>query len=186
MTDEMIVALYLQRSEDAIRETDAAYGRYLHYISFGILRDDEDAKETVNDTYLKAWNAIPPQHPNPLKTFLASITRRLSINRYEFKTAQKRGGGQYELALEELAECIPDRHAETDVTDSIVLRDTLNRFLRELSATERHVFIRRYWHMHTIAEIAHDFGMSQSKVKSMLMRTRQKLKARLDKEGFAV
>ena len=186
MTDEMIVDLYWQRSEDAIRETENTYGRYLRYIAFGILRDDEDAKETVNDTYLKAWNAIPPQHPNPLKPFLAKITRWLSINRKEAQTAQKRGGGQYELALEELAECIPDRHAETDVTDSIVLKDTLNRFLRELSATERHVFVRRYWHMHTVAEIAHDFGMSESKVKSMLMRTRKKLKARLDKEGFAV
>lgn len=186
MTDEMIIELYLQRSEDAICETDAAYGRYLHYISFGILRDDGDAKETVNDTYFKAWNSIPPQHPNPLKTFLARITRQLSINRLEFENAKKRGGGQYALVLEELEECIPDRHAETDVTDSIVLRDLLTDFLRGLAPTERLVFVRRYWHMHTVAEIAHDFAMSQSKVKSMLMRTRKKLKARLNEEGFAV
>ena len=102
MTDERIVELYWQRSEKAIEETDKAYGRYFHYIAYGILHDDEDAKETVNDTYFKAWHTIPPQRPNPLKTFLGRITRQLSINRLEAANAQKRGGGQYTIALEEL------------------------------------------------------------------------------------
>lgn len=182
MTDEQIVTLYWDRQENAIAETDSKYGRYFHYIAFGILCDDEDARETVNDTYLKAWNTIPPEKPRHLKAFLGRITRQLSINRLEWNTAKKRGGAQYDLALEELSGCIAG--SSDDYADMTALRDCLNVFLRSLPRDARRVFIRRYWHMHSIAQIAEDFSFSESKVKSMLMRTREKLKKHLIYEGF--
>lgn len=184
MTDNKIIELYWERSERAIEETDRVYGRYFRSVAYGILWDEEDAKETVNDTYLKAWNSIPPERPNYLKAFLARITRQLSINRLEQNTAKKRGAGQYELILDELAECIPD--GDEDIGDVAALRDTLNRFLRSLPSDARCVFIRRYWHTQPIAEIARAYGMSESKVKSILMRTRNKLKKILNEEGYIV
>ena len=182
MTDEQIITLYWDRSETAIAETDNKYGRYFHYIAFGILCDDEDAKETVNDTYLKAWDTMPPQKPNHLKAFLGRITRQLSINRLERNTAKKRGGSQYDLALEELRDCIADNGE--DYADITALRDCLNSFLRYLPEEARRVFIRRYWHMQPIAQIADGLSISESKVKSLLMRTREKLKQHLIYEGF--
>lgn len=185
MTDEMIVGLYFERNEKAIEETDRAYGRYFYRIAYGILSDEGDSKEIVNDTYMKAWNTIPPERPTLLKAFLARITRQLSINRLEHNNAQKRGGGQYFLALEELKECVSDNDL-TDAAESVALQEALNRFLRSLSPDARRVFIRRYWHIHSVSEIARELRMSESKVKSMLMRTREKLKKHLEKEGFNV
>ena len=184
MTDKKIIELYWQRSETAITETAQTYGQYFHALAYGILWNHSDAEETVNDTYLKAWNTIPPERPEHLKAFLARITRQLSINRLKQNMAQKRGAGQYELILEELAECIPDNVEDT--ADRLALRDTLNRFLQSLPSEVRTVFIRRYWHIQPIAVIAQDCGMSQSKVKSMLMRTRNKLKKQLNEEGYPV
>ena len=184
MTDEKIVELYWERSEEAIKETDKQYGRYFHYIAKEILQDEEDAKEIVNDTYLKAWNSIPPERPNPLKAFLGRITRQLSLNRLEQNKAQKRGGGQYLLALDELAECIPDGSGNEDLASNIDLTDALNRFLRNLPIEQRRVFIKRYWYMSSIADTARYFGMSESKVVSILFRVRNKLKDHLTKEGF--
>ena len=183
MLDSRIVELYWARSEQAIDETDKIYGRYFYSIAYGILRDDEDSKEIVNDTYIKAWNNIPPERPKNLKAFLGRITRQLSINRLEKNLAKKRGGGQYVLALEEIEECIPDRDNDVDTEE---LRDALNRFLRSLPDEPRRIFIRRYWHMSSIYEIARDFDMSESKVKSMLMRTREKLKKYLLREGLSI
>jgi RNA polymerase sigma-70 factor (ECF subfamily) len=183
MLDSRIVELYWARSEQAIDETEKIYGRYFYDIAYGILRDDEDSKEIVNDTYIKAWNNIPPERPKNLKAFLGRITRQLSINRLEKNLAKKRGGGQYVLALEEIEECIPDRDNDVDTEE---LRNALNRFLRSLPDEPRRVFIRRYWHMSTISEIARDFSMSESKVKSMLMRTREKLKKYLLREGLSI
>jgi len=185
MKDESIIELYWARSEAAIEETDRVYGRYCHSVAFGILRDQEDAEEIVNDTWLKAWDSIPPERPHYLKGFLARITRQLSINRLEQNLAQKRGGGQYALALDELAECIPDGRSE-DLAELTALRDALNRFLRGLPPEPRDVFIRRYWHTQSIAEIALGCGMSESKVKSMLLRTRNKLRKALTEEDFFV
>lgn len=182
MTDEEIIALFWQRSETAITETSNLYGLYFHSVAFSILRNDEDAKETVNDTYLKAWNIIPPQRPNHLKAFLGRITRQLSINRLEHNSAKKRAGSQYQLALDELSECIAQ--SQEDFADTIALRDALNQFLHSLPPEARRVFIRRYWHLHSIAEIAASFSMSESKVKSLLMRTRKKLKQHLTEGGF--
>ena len=184
MKDEAIIELFWARSEAAIHETDWAYGRYCQSIAYGILRVHEDAEETVNDTWLKAWDTIPPERPHYLKGFLGRITRQLSINRLEKETAQKRGAGQYALALEELAECIPDQSQGEDLADLTALRDALNRFLRSLPTEPRSVFLRRYWYAQSIAEIAAGCGMSESKVKSMLLRTRNKLRKALTEEGF--
>ena len=186
MTDAEILELYWNRSEDAIAETDRQYGGYFRFIANQILRNIEDAKETVNDTYWKAWNVIPPQKPDPLKAFLGRITRQLSINRLEQNTAAKRGGGQYALSLEELAACIPDGSSEEALVSRIALTDALNRFLRGLPKEHRQIFLLRYWYAASIGEIATFFGISQSKATSILFRARNKLKAFLEKEGFAV
>lgn len=182
LDDKQIVELYWQRSELAIVETDRAYGRYFLYIAYQILRDDRDSEEVVNDTYLKAWDTMPPERPNPLKAFLGRITRQLSINRLEKRTAEKRGGGDYDLALEELQECIADN--TSDIGDLTALQDALNRFLLTLPTETRRIFLKRYWYMSSIADIARDLGISQSKVKMQLLRTREKLKAHLIEEGF--
>ncbi len=184
MTDNEIVALFWERNEQAIEETERLYGRYMHYIANEILHNDESAKEIVNDTYLKAWNSIPPERPSPLKAFLGRITRQLSLNRLEENRAQKRGGGQSVLALDELEECIPDRSAENEIGGRIDLCDSINRFLRRLPLEQRRIFIRRYWYMSTISDIAVSYRMSESKVLSMLFRLRKKLKEHLTKEGF--
>jgi len=181
MTDENIVRLFWERSESAIAETEKLYGNYFFHIANGILHSEEDAKEVVNDTYLKAWNSIPPERPNPLKAFLGRITRQLSINRLEQNTAKKRGGGQYTAAIDELAEVLADGGDDYAVAD---LTDALNRFLRKLPTDQRRVFIKRYWYMHSVADIAASYDMSESKVTSMLFRLRNKLKEQLLKEGF--
>ena len=183
MTDEMIVDMFWNRSEKAIEETDKAYGRYFHYIAFGILKSDEDSKEIVNDTYLKAWNNIPPERPNNLKAFLGRITRQLSLNKLEKRMAQKRGMGEYALALDELSKIIPDER-EAEAHELAELKIAINSFLRSLPIEQRRVFIRRYWHMNSISEISMAFSMSESKVKSMLFRTREKLRKYLIKEGI--
>lgn len=186
MTDERIVELYWQRDERAIRETELAYGTYIHYIAYAILRDESDAGEITNDTYLKAWNSIPPQRPKPLKAFLGRIARQLSLNRAEYNTADKRGGSQYPLALDELLECVADKDSSPDPADLIALRDAINAFLRSLPTEARRMFIRRYWYMDSIKEIASAFAVGESRVKSTLVRAREKLRKVLKKEGFDV
>lgn len=181
MTDEDIVGLFWERSEDAIAETEKLYGNYFFYIANGILHSEEDAKEIVNDTYLKAWNTIPPERPNPLGAFLGRITRQLSINRLEQNTAKKRGGGQYTMAIDELAETLADGSEDYATAD---LSDSINRFLRKLPTVRRRVFIMRYWYMRSVSDIAASYGMSEGKVASMLFRLRNKLKEQLLKEGF--
>ena len=185
MNDDRIIELYFSRNEAAITETANAYGHYFSYIAYGILHNDQDCEEIVNDTYNKAWNTIPPQRPYNLKAFLGRITRQLSINRLEERGAQKRAGSEYSLALEELSEILSDPNGDS-VADTLALSDALNRFLQMLSQDSRRVFIRRYWHMYSISEIANDLSFSESRVKSMLMRSRGKLKIFLKKEGFDV
>ena len=177
MDDSKIIELYMDRSEQAISETARKYGRYCHYIAYNILHNDEDSEECVNDTYLRTWNSIPPKRPNKLQTFLGKITRNLSLNKYEKQSAEKRGSGQIPLILDELTECIPaDRNSETLVED-MVIKETLDRFLENLSADARKIFVRRYWYMSSVKEIAEEYGLSESKVTVTLFRTRQKLKS---------
>lgn len=183
MDDNGIIELYWARSEDAIPSTAAKYGKYLGGISFNILGVYEDAEECVSDTYLKAWNAMPPYRPSILSAFLAKIIRRLSIDRWRKANAARRGGGEITLALEELGDCISGRDSVESELARKELIMLLNGFLNTLSDTERRVFLCRYWYMDSIRTICGQFGFSESKVKSMLYRTRQKLRAQLEREG---
>ena len=185
MTDDRIIGLYLERSEDAVTETQRQYGRYFTSIAYGIVRNESDAEEIVNDVYLQAWNTIPPEHPDSLKAFLGRMTRQLAIKKLEKNTAKKRGEGQYPAVIDELTECVSGDDSE-DIPDQIALRDALNRFLRTQPPEVRGVFIRRYWHMQSIADIAGACSMGENRVKSQLMRTRKKLKKYLMEEGFSV
>ena len=182
MEDKEIVDLYWERSESAIAETERKYGKYCHYIAYQILENNEDAKEIVNDTYLKTWQTIPPKRPDALKPYVGMISRQLALNAYEEQHTQKRG--QLTLVLDELAECLPSNDEEWDVVSGIALHDSLNIFLRRLPSKTRNIFIRRYWYTSSIAEIAEEYSMKESAVAMLLLRARKKLKTHLQKEGF--
>ena len=180
MTDSELIDLYWQRREDAITATDKAYGRFCRSISRHILSDPEDAEEVVNDTYWKVWNLIPPQRPDPFRGFLGRITRQLSINRLESNTAQKRGSGEFSLALEELGDVAAGE--SLDMAEQLVLREVLEQFLKALPEKSRRLFLLRYWYFLSIKEIAGQTGLTQSNVKMQLLRTREKLRDCLQKE----
>ncbi len=184
MDDKQIVDLYWQRSEQAVAETDAKYGHFCYTLAYNVLANREDAEESVNDTYLAAWNALPPHRPAILTAFLGKLTRRISINRYHAISAYKRGGGQVVLALEELRECASLAPAVEEIAIGKEACACLNRFLDTLPQTERTVFVRRYFLLDPVAEIGKNFGFSESKTTSMLHRTRKKLRAHLEKEGY--
>lgn len=184
MEDSQIIELYWQRDTDAIAETDRKYGAYCFTIARNILHSREDSEECVNDTWLKAWNAIPPQKPGKLRMFLAKITRNLSFNRYQARTADKRGGGQIVYVLEELAECLA---SESDVADAYQLKELeqcIRLFVRGLPARDGNVFVRRYFFTEPVAEIAGRYGLTPNHVMVILSRTRKKLKTHLIKVGF--
>ena len=186
MEDAQIVELYFARSEQAIDETASKYGKYLFTIARNILTRTTDAEEAVNDTYLGAWRSIPPHRPTRLSTYLGKITRRVSLEKWKSAHAQKRGGGEPILALEELGECVSDGDAPEQIVELKELTQYLNAFIMSLPETEQKVFICRYWYLYPVKTIARDFGFSESKVKSMLSRTRGKLKNHLEKEGIKV
>lgn len=184
MDDKQIVDLYWERSEKAINETAVKYGGYCYSVANNILNNRADAEECVNDTYLSAWNSMPPHRPSVLSTFLGKITRRLSIDKWRKSGAEKRGGGQTAVVLDELTECIPDKNNVEQTVETQILSEAVNSFIKELPDREQQVFLCRYWYMDSVEAIAAEFGFSESKVKSMLYRTRQKLRARLEKEGL--
>lgn len=187
MDDKTIVELYWQRDEQAIAETRDKYGRYCYAIAYGILHSAPDAEECENDTYLDAWRAMPPHRPSLLKTFLGKITRRISLDRLKRKNADKRGGGQAVLTLEELHECIPDTAQAVDAgLRQEELARAIDAFLRTLDDDIRRVFLRRYWYFDSVKAIARRYGFGQSKVKMMLHRTRESLRDYLAKEGIFV
>lgn len=186
MDDKQILDLYWARSERAISETADKYGRYCHYIAYNILHSAEDSEECVNETWLKAWRAMPPKRPDRLSVFLGKITRNLSLNRYRQYNAEKRGGGQTALALEELQECIPAAGSVEQIVDDLALTEVLNRFLASLPGERRKIFMRRYWYLSSVKEIAEDFGVGESKVKMALLRSRNELKNQLEKEGIVL
>lgn len=183
MTEEEIIALYWQRNEDAIAETKNKYGRYCQVVAINVLGNGADVEEVFNDACFKAWNTIPPEKPDSLKAYLSRMTRQLAINRLEKQTAQKRGGGEYTLALEELEGCIG---TSDDPVEQIVLKDAMNAFLRSLPSQTRQIFALRYWHFYSVADIARHLGISPSKVKMQLLRSREKLRTHLHKEGILV
>ena len=188
MTDQEIIELYFARSESAIDETARKYGSYCSYIAMNILYNKEDSEECVNDTWLHTWNAIPPTRPSILRTFLGKITRNLALNIYEKQTVAKRGNGETSAVLDELSECIADTKCDRpeDIPDKITLTDCINRFLETQSADSRKIFVRRYWYMAPISEIAAEYGFSESKVKMTLSRMRASLLKDLEREDIAV
>ena len=183
MADGHIVDLYWERSENAITETASKYGKYCYSIAYNILTNHNDAEESVNDTYLGAWNSMPPHRPTILSTFLGKITRRIAIKKWQKERAAKRGGGDIVIALEELEDCIPTGQSVEREIETAELGKVIDKFVIRLPLTERNIFICRYWYLDSISEICQQFGFSQSKVKSMLHRTRKKLRVYLEKEG---
>ncbi len=186
MQDKQIIDLYWARDEQAITESQRSYGGYCHSIAFHILYDHEDADECVNDTWLRAWNAMPPGRPNRLALFLGTITRNLSLDRWKGKRAMKRGSGELTLALDELAECVPDKNSTEDAVEAAELERLLNEFLHTLPARDCNVFLRRYWYVEEYGEIAERYGMKLNTVKTSLFRTRGRLRTFLEKEGIVL
>lgn len=184
MKDDAIIDLYFKRDEYAIVESDTKYGGYCRAIAGNILWSREDTEECVNDTWLRAWNAMPPTRPNVLKLFFAKITRNISFDRYKKINAQKRGGGEVDIALSELEECISGK---SDVEDEVAAKEleaSINRFLDGISEKERNVFLRRYFYVEKVSSIAQRYSLSQSTVSVILSRTREKLKKHLSQEGY--
>ena len=184
MDDSKIIDLYWNRSEKAISETDTKYGKYCFSIAYNILTNEQDAEESVNDTYWAAWNQIPPKRPQWLSVFLGKIIRNISINRYKARTARKRGSGEIELALEELEECIPGPCNLDQELEMKELEAKIRCFLQTISETNRIIFLKRYWALESVPQIAEEMCISLSKVKSCLHRTRGKLRHYLQKEGY--
>lgn len=180
MRDEMIVDLYWQRDESAVSETERKYGRYLSKIAHNILSD----RETVNDTYLKAWNSMPPHKPNVLSTYLGKITRQLSIDALRTRNREKRKPSEYEVSLCELEDCVSGEEIPERSVDLKLLAEAINAYLCTLPAEARNIFVGRYYFADPIKEVASYCGVSVQKVKSTLYRTRQGLKDHLKKEGF--
>ena len=172
MEDSQIIKLYFERNEDAIRETDEKYGHYCFSVAYHILFDQEDSHECVNDTYMKTWQLIPPQKPNRLQYFLAKITRGFALNQLRTQTRQKRGSGEYEIALEELENVL---HTNQDPSESFAakeLSETINAFLKHQKKRDRNVFIRRYFYLETAKEISKRYGLNESNVNVILNRMR--------------
>lgn len=184
MDDKEILDLYFSRSERAIEQTEQKYGAYCFNIANHILSSYPDAEECVNDTYYTAWRLIPPRRPQRLRIFLGKLTRNLSIDRWRKNTAEKRGGGETQLLLDELEECVLGQESpETDLLQK-ELSAALNRFLSQLPDVDRSVFLLRYYYANSQAEVAQKTGLSVNQVKYILHRTRDTLSSILKKEGF--
>lgn len=184
MKDREILDLYHQRNEEAITKTATKYGAYCYSIAHNILSNREDSEECVNDTWLKAWNAIPPLYPNHFSSFLAKITRNLSFNKYKSNKTIKRGNGELPLALDELLECIPSGSGPEEIVEDSELIQSINLFLGTLPERERNIFIRRYWAVEPMTAIAKRYQMKEGNVRASLFRSRNKLKTYLEKEGI--
>ena len=186
MEDEAIVSLYWDRDERAIRETEEKYDRYLTKKAYNILNDREDSRESVNDTYLAAWDSIPPHRPGVLSAYLAKLTRRISIDRFRYRTRDKRMGSEYAVSLSELGDCDTGGNTTEEIVNVKLLADSIGIFLRLQSREARTTFIARYYFLDSVKEIARSSGMSESQVKSLLHRTRVALKKYLEEEGFSL
>jgi len=184
MTDEKIIELYFKRDEQAIRESVIAYGTYCRSIAAGILCDPADAEEAVADTWLAAWDSIPPNRPKYLRLFLGSITRNRALSQWRKNNAESRGGGETAIALEELGECVGTAGSPEDAINTKQLGQTITDFLKREPAMRRNVFLRRYYYMERLPDIANRYGLKESNVRMMLSRTRQKLRNYLKQEGY--
>ena len=184
LEDSQIIALYFGRLEQAIVETDRKYGPYCFQIASHILSSPEDGEECVSDTYLTAWKSIPPNRPDRLAPFLGKITRHIALDRWRRRLAQKRGGGEVQLALEELEDCIPGKDTPEEALHQKQFREGLNRFLESLPEQERVIFVSRYWYLRSIREISQGTGLSEGSIKTRLSRTRKKLRFYLEQEDL--
>lgn len=184
MEDKNIVQLYWDRDEKAISASEKKYGAYCRSIAHNILGNREDEQECVNDTWLGAWNSMPPHRPNVLSVFLGKITRNLSLSRYRRQSAQKRGGGQAALVLEEIEEIVSGGESVEQEVDRRELVEAINDFLASLPETRRSIFLCRYWYMDSVGEIAQRFGMTENYVSVTLSRLRAKLQKYLAERGF--
>ncbi len=185
MEDEKLVELFLSRNEQAISELDKKHGRLCRSISYNILHNNEDAEECVNDAYLGMWNAVPPQHPNPLVSFVCKIVRNISIARYYSNTAKKRGGG-YDIALEEIEGILSAPDSVEKSFDAKELARLIAEFLDTISAENRVIFMRRYWFCDSCADIAQRVGLTEKNISVRLTRIRKQLKQRLTEQGVAL
>ena len=186
LEDSKIIDLYWARKEQALAETDAKYGSYCRAIARNILRNFEDTEECVSDTWLHAWNSMPPQRPGILSAFLGRITRNLSFDRCKYQQAAKRGGGTLPLALDELGECIPASGRVEHALEQKELAAAIDRFLRTLPERECSMFLRRYWYVDSVQSIAARYAIKENTAKSILFRTREKLRRYLAGEGIIV
>ena len=185
MDDNAIIDLFFQRSENAITETSLKYHQYCMTIAYNILPCHHDAEESVNDTYLTAWNIIPPNRPKKLSAFLGRITRNIALNKYDYYKAKKRNN-EFDLILSELGDIVSAQESVETQYEAGQVAEAISAFLRCIDTENRNVFIRRYWYTDSISDIANRFGISESKIKSMLLRIRNKLKSFLEKEGIKI
>lgn len=181
MTDKEIIALYFKRSENAIEQTDVKYGKLCHSISINILNDTRDSEECVNDTYLTLWNKIPPKEPNPFKAYICRIIKNLSLKKYEFNHAKKRNS-EYEASLDELEECVSDGTEASESVEFKELQMAIDMFLSELPEKKRILFLRRYWFLQPVKEIAKDYGITEKTASMRLSRLREKLQQYLQEK----
>ena len=186
MEDSVIIDLYWAREERALVESDLKYGKLCRSVAYNILKNSEDTEECVNDTWMRAWNAMPPARPGVLSAFFSRITRNLALDHYKAARAEKRGGGQVPAALEELGECIASSGGIEQELAYKELTGMLDGFLRQLPEKECCIFLRRYWYVDSTRDIARRYGMPEGSVKSQLSRTRKKLKKLLEEQGVAV
>ena len=186
MKDTEIIDLFWDRDEQAIAESQKGFGGYCFQIAWNVLNNKEDADECVNDTWMRAWNSIPPTRPQRLAVYLGTITRNLSLDRWKKGKTMKRGNGEMSVALEELEECIPDANRTEEAVEAAELERIINLFLHGLPEKECNVFLRRYWYAEDYETIAKKYGMKLNTVKTSLFRTRNKLKQYLEKEGITI
>ena len=184
MDDHQIIALYWDRDQTAIAESEAKYGALLHSISYHILSSHEDSEECVNDTYGKAWDTMPPKRPDRLSAYLGRIVRNLSINRWRQLRTQKRGGEGGAVLLSELADCVPAPQSVERSVEAAELKECICRWLEGLSREERALFLRRYWFCDPVNRLAEEWGTQPNKLAGRLYRLRQKLKKALEQEGI--
>ena len=187
MEDSRIIDLLFQRSDTAVSALSVKYGNYCYAIAWNILSNAQDAEECVNDTYLGVWNAIPPHRPARLSAFVGKITRRMAFNRRRAAQAEKRGGGTLPLILEELEDCVSDSRSSTaQAVEDAELEQCISRFLRGLPERDCNIFLRRYWYAEPVQEVAKRYGLKENTVKTILYRTRQKLKLYLEREEITL
>ena len=183
MDDEKIIEMFFARNELALNETERKYGRYCYAVSYRILNSNEDSEECVNDTWLAAWNAIPPKKPDSLRGFLARICRNISLDRLDFLKADKRNQNVTE-AFEELEAFLSG--GEENIPEEMFMREAVNRFLASLDRKTRIIFMRRYWYFCSVTEIAESMGISENSVRVTLHRTKLRMKSFFEKEGITI